>query len=53
MWTRPPSDAERFIYVADDKKVAVEAVGTSDYVLRLDYFWIYLRRFMYRHLDGI
>ena len=28
LWSRPPSDAERFIYVADDNKVAVEAVGT-------------------------
>ena len=28
LWSRPPSDAERFIYVADNNKVAVEAVGT-------------------------
>ena len=28
LWSRPPSDAERFIYVADGNKVAVEAVGT-------------------------
>ena len=28
LWSRPPSDAERFIYVADGNKVAVEAIGT-------------------------
>jgi len=27
LWSRPPSDAERFIYVTDDNKVAVEAIG--------------------------
>jgi len=28
LWSRPPSDVERFIYVADGNKVTVEAVGT-------------------------
>ena len=28
LWSRPPSDVERFIYLADDNKVIVEVVGT-------------------------
>jgi len=28
LWSRPPSDAERFIFVGDGNKVAVEAIGT-------------------------
>ncbi|RDX60278.1 hypothetical protein CR513_61593, partial [Mucuna pruriens] len=28
LWSRPPSDDERFIFVGDDNKVAVEAIGT-------------------------
>ena len=28
LWSRPPSDAERFIYVGDGKAVPVEAIGT-------------------------
>ena len=28
LWSLPPSGAERFIYVADDNKVAMEVVGT-------------------------
>jgi len=27
LWSQPPSDAERFIYVADGNKVSMEAVG--------------------------
>jgi len=28
LWSQLPSDDERFIYVGDGKKVAVEAIGT-------------------------
>jgi len=28
LWSQPPSDAERFIYVANGNRVAVEAIGT-------------------------
>lgn len=33
LWSRPPSDAERFIFVGDGNKVAVEAIGT--FILQL------------------
>ena len=28
LWSQPPSDDERFIFVGDCKKVTVEAIGT-------------------------
>ncbi|XP_022158724.1 uncharacterized protein LOC111025186 [Momordica charantia] len=28
IWSRPPSDAEAFIYVADDNRTKVKAIGT-------------------------
>ncbi|RDX73899.1 hypothetical protein CR513_46419, partial [Mucuna pruriens] len=31
LWNRPPSDDERFIFVGDDNKVVVEAIGTFRY----------------------
>jgi len=34
LWSRPPSDAERFIFVGDDNKVAVEAIGTFRLLLK-------------------
>ncbi|CAJ2644109.1 unnamed protein product [Trifolium pratense] len=34
LWSRPPSDAERFIYVGDGNKVAVEAIGTFRLLLK-------------------
>jgi len=30
LWSQPPSDAERFIYVVDGNNVAVEDVGTFE-----------------------
>jgi len=53
LWTQPPSDIEIFIYVADDNKVAVEAVGTFRLCSKTEIFLDLLRRFMYRRLDGI
>ena len=32
LWSRPPTDAERYIYVGDGNKVSVEAVGTFNHV---------------------
>ncbi|KAL8157842.1 hypothetical protein AgCh_002526 [Apium graveolens] len=34
LWSRPPIDAERFIYVGNDNKVSVEAVGTFRLLLK-------------------
>ena len=34
LWSRLPSDAERFIYVGDGKTVAVEAIGTFRLLLK-------------------
>lgn len=28
MWSRPSNDTERFVYMGDGNKVAVEAIGT-------------------------
>jgi len=53
LWSRPPSDDEMFIFVGDDKKVAVEAIGTFRLQLKLYFIWIYLRLLLYHLLDGI
>ncbi|CAJ2653575.1 unnamed protein product [Trifolium pratense] len=37
LWSRPPSDAKRFIYVGDGNKVAVEAIGTFRLLLKTDF----------------
>ena len=34
LWSRPPNDAERFIYVSDDKMAKVEAIGTFGLLLK-------------------
>nr|KYP47769.1 hypothetical protein KK1_030601 [Cajanus cajan] len=34
LWSRPPSDSERFIYVGDGNKVTVEAIGTFRLLLK-------------------
>ena len=34
LWSRRPSDDERFIFVGDDNKVAVEAIGTFRLLLK-------------------
>ena len=34
LWSRPPSDAERFIFVGDGNKVPVEAIGTFRLLLK-------------------
>ena len=38
LWSRQPSDAERFIYVGDGKTVAVEAIGTFRLLLKTGHF---------------
>ena len=34
LWSRPPTDAERFIFVGDGKKVPVEAIGNFKLLLK-------------------
>lgn len=34
LWSRPPNEAERFIYVGDGNKVALEAIGTFRLLLK-------------------
>ena len=34
IWSRPPSDVERFIYVGDGNKVAIEAIRTFRLLLK-------------------
>jgi len=53
LWSRPPSDAERFIYVADDNKVAMEAVETFRLCYKTRLFLDLFEMFMYRLKDGI
>jgi len=57
LWSRPPSDAERFIYVVDDNKVAVEAVGTfrlcSKTGLFLDLFEMFYVSLFRRNLVSV
>ena len=38
LWSRPPSDDERFIFVGDGKKVAVEAIGTFGLQLKTGFY---------------
>ena len=38
LWSRPPSDAERFIYVGDGNKVAVETIGTFRLQLKTGFY---------------
>ena len=35
LWSRPPSDAERFIFLGDGNKVAVEAIGDFRLLLKI------------------
>ncbi|CAJ2664638.1 unnamed protein product [Trifolium pratense] len=46
LWSRPPSDAERFIYVGDDNKVAVEAIGTFRLLLKTGFHLDLLETFV-------
>ena len=34
LWSRPPNDSERFIYVGDGKTTKVEAIGTFRLLLK-------------------
>ena len=38
LWSQPPNDGERFIYVVDDNKVAVEAVRTFRLCFKTGFF---------------
>ena len=38
LWSRLPSDDERFIFVGDEKKVAVEAIGTFRLQLKIEFY---------------
>ena len=38
LWSRPPSDDERFIFVGDGKKVAVEPIGTFRLHLKTGFY---------------
>ncbi|RDX86466.1 hypothetical protein CR513_32196, partial [Mucuna pruriens] len=38
LWSRPPSKDKRFIFVGDDNKVAVEAIGTFILQLKTRYY---------------
>jgi len=38
-WSRPPSDAERFIYVVDGNKVVMEVVGTFRLYFKTELFF--------------
>ncbi len=57
LWSRPPSDAERFIYVGDGTKVAVEAIGTFRLFLKtgfhLDLIETYVAPSIRRNLISI
>lgn len=57
LWSRPPSDAERFIYVGDGNKVAVEAIGTFRLLFKtgcyLDLFETYVAPSIRRNLISI
>ena len=35
LWSRPPNDSERFIYVGDGKRAKVEAIGTFRLLLKI------------------
>ena len=50
LWSRPSSDDERFIFVGDGKKVAMEAIGTFRLQLKTRF---YLRLLLYYLLDKI
>ena len=53
LWSRPPIDAERYIYVGDENKFSVEAIGTFRLLLKTSVYLIYLRLLLHRLLDGI
>ncbi|XP_074344429.1 uncharacterized protein LOC141683587 [Apium graveolens] len=57
LWSRPPIDAERFIYVGDDNKVSVEAVGIFRLLLKtgvyLDLFETFVAPYFRRNLISI
>ena len=53
LWSRPPCDAERFVYVANDNKVAMEAVETFRLCFKTRLFLDLFETFMYCLLDGI
>jgi len=53
LWSRPPTDAKRFIYVTDDNKVTVEVVGIFKLCFKVGLFLDLFETFMYRPLDGI
>ena len=38
LWSRPPSDDERFIFVGDSKKVVVKAIGTFRLHLKIGFY---------------
>jgi len=38
LWSRPPSNDERFIFVGDDKKVTVEVIGTFRLQLKTGFY---------------
>ena len=39
MWSQPPNDAERFIYVGDGNAVAIEAIGIFRLLLKSGCFF--------------
>ena len=46
MWSRPPIDGERFIYVGDGNKVSVEAVGTFRLLLKIGVYLVLFETFV-------
>ncbi|CAJ2659127.1 unnamed protein product [Trifolium pratense] len=46
LWSRPPSDAERFIYVGDGNKVAVEAIETFRLLLKTGFHLDFVETFV-------
>ena len=53
LWSRKPSDAERFIYVGDGNAVPVEAIGTFRLSFDTSHFIELRETYVYRLLDEI
>lgn len=51
--SRPPFHAEKFIYVSDGNKTPAEAIKLFRSQLEnVVVIWLWIRYFMYHHLDG-
>ena len=53
LWSRLPSDDERFIFMGDGKKVTVEAIETFTLQLKIRFYLDLFETFVVLFLEGI